>query len=195
MLGYGAGHVKFIGSTKIATGIELEEAEAQRIVKVWRAANPYVTAAWKAVETAFRNALAGNACEWHGFKFSRAGKSTVIVTLPNGYDLYYTGCGVSEGELYWRPDGYTPEKIYGGKLWENLMQAVAGQLLRRALVKLEKIGVEIVLHVYDEIVAEADEKKAKAIGAKIADVMREAPPWAPALKLEVEQKITKRWGK
>jgi len=194
-LGYGAGDVKFAGMVKQQSGIIISPEQSKRIVKVWREANRYVTAAWKSVETGFKQALTGQSAEWHGFKFDRAGQSTVIVTLPNGYDLYYSGCGVDGRELYWRPDGVTREKIYGGKLWENFMQAVAAQLLRRALVTLENKGVEVVLHVYDEIVAEADDKKAAKVGKLIADTMREAPVWAPALKLEVEQKITKRWGK
>lgn len=193
-LGYGAGHVKFRGMAKMQ-GIDLSEGASQRVVKTWRDANRYVTDAWKAVETCFRQALAGSSAEWHGFKFHLAGASTVVITLPNGYDLYYKGCGIDGRELYHKPDGVTPEKIYGGLLWENLMQAVAAQLLRRSLVSLENQGVEIVLHVYDEIVAEADDKKAAKVGKLIADTMCEAPPWAPAMKLEVEQKITKRWGK
>lgn len=193
-LGYGAGHVKFRGMAKMQ-GIDLSEDAAQRVVKTWRDANRYVTDAWKAVETCFRQALAGSLAEWRGFKFHLAGTSTVVVTLPNGYELFYKGCGIDGRELYHKPDGVTREKIYGGLLWENLMQAVAGQLLRRSLVSLENQGVEVVLHVYDEIVAEADDKKAAKVAKLIADTMREAPPWAPALRLEVEQKITKRWGK
>jgi len=193
-LGYGAGHVKFRGMAKMQ-GIDLSEAEAQRVVKTWRDANRYVTDAWKAVETCFRRALAGSSAEWRGFKFNLAGASTVVVTLPNGYELFYKGCGADGRDLFYRPDGVTPEKIYGGLLWENLMQAVAAQLLRRSLVSLENQGVEVVLHVYDEIVVEVDDKKAAKVGKPIADVMTTAPAWAPALKLEVEQKITKRWGK
>ena len=147
------------------------------------------------VKAAFRSALSGQECDALGFKFRKVGASTVVVTLPNGYELYYQGAGVDGRDLYWKPDGVTKEKIYGGLLWENLMQAVAAQLLRRAIVTLENKGVEIVLHVYDEIVAEADDKKAAKVGELIADTMCEAPPWAPAMKLEVEQKITKRWGK
>lgn len=193
-LGYGAGHVKFRGMAKMQ-GVDLSEEAAQRVVNTWRDANRYVTAAWKAVETCFRQAVAGSSAEWRGFKFNRAGASTVVITLPNGYDLYYKGCGIDGRELYHKPDGVTREKIYGGLLWENLMQAVAAQLLRRSLVNLENFGVEVVLHVYDEIVVEADDAKAEKVGKLIADTMTSPPAWAPALKLEVEQKITKRWGK
>ena len=193
-LGYGAGHVKFRGMAKMQ-GIDLSEGASQRVVKTWRDANRYVTEAWKAVETCFRQALAGASAEWHGFKFHLAGASTVVITLPNGYDLYYKGCGVDGRELYHKPDGVTREKIYGGLLWENLMQAVAAQLLRRSLVLLEADTVEVVLHVYDEIVVEVETREARRVAAWVREIMTSPPTWAPALKLEVEQKITKRWGK
>lgn len=194
-LGYGAGDVKFAGMVKQQSGIIISPEQSKRIVKVWRDANRYVTAAWKSVETGFKQALTGQSAEWHGFKFDRAGAATVVVTLPNGYELYYAGCGVSGRDLYWRPDGATLEKIYGGLLWENLMQAIAAQLLRGALVKMECEKIEVVLHVYDETVVEADAAKAEKTGQRIVEIMREAQPWAPDMKLEVEQKITKRWGK
>lgn len=194
-LGYGAGDVKFAGMVKQQSGIVISPESSKRIVKVWRDANPFVTRAWRAVEMGFKVALAGQSTEWHGFKFDRAGQSTVVVTLPNGYELFYTGCGVSGRDLYWRPDGATFEKIYGGLLWENLMQAIAAQLLRGALVKMEREKIEVVLHVYDETVVEADDAKAEKTGQRIVEIMREAPPWAPDMRLEVEQKITRRWGK
>ena len=194
-LGYGAGPVTFARVAKTQAGIDVTPDEAERIVRTWRDANRPVTEAWRKVEAGFRSALSGHACNVFGFGFCRKGERTISVMLPNGYELYYQGVGVDGRELYWKPDGVTPEKIYGGLLWENLMQAVAAQLLRRALVTLENKGVEVVLHVYDEIVAEADDKKAAKVAKLIADTMREAPPWAPALRLEVEQKITKRWGK
>ena len=194
-MGYGAGPVTFARVAKTQAGIDVTPDEAERIVRTWRDANRPVTEAWRKVEAGFRSALSGHACNVFGFGFCRKGERTISVMLPNGYELFYQGVGVDGRELYWKPDGVTKEKIYGGLLWENLMQAVAAQLLRRALVTLENKGVEIVLHVYDEIVAEADDKKAAKVAKLIADTMREAPPWAPAMKLEVEQKITKRWGK
>ena len=177
-LGYGAGPVTFARVAKTQAGIDVTPDEAERIVRTWRDANRYVTEAWKRVEVGFRSALAGHACNVLGFGFSRGGERTVVVTLPNGYELYYQGAGVDGRELYWRPDGVTREKIYGGcLLWENLIQATAAQLLRRALVTLENKCVAVVLHVYDETVAEADDKKAAKVAKLIADTMREAPPW------------------
>lgn len=200
-LGYGAGHVKFKGMAKIQAGLDFDLAEAKRIVTVWRSANARVALAWKQVEQCFRAALASNGegnCGdpvlWNGFKFSSPRPGLVVITLPNGYPLRYPHAAISsDGELYYAPNG-TPKKLYGGKIWENLIQCVARQLLCEALETLEKL-YDVILHVYDEIVIEHDTKGVKYAANFIADVMRRAPAWAPDMKLEVEQKISRRWGK
>ena len=194
-LGYGAGQVTFARVAKIQAGLDIAPAEAERIVRVWRDANRPVVNAWRAVEHAFRAALAGQATTWRGFTFAQPRPGLVVVTLPNGYELRYPHAAVSsQGELYYSPQG-KPKKIYGGKLWENLIQCVARQLLCEALVTLERDGVDVVLHVYDEIVAECATGEAQKTAAHIARVMQTAPAWAPDMKLEVEQKINRRWGK
>jgi DNA polymerase len=198
-LGYGAGHVKFVSMAKIQAGLTVAPAEAKRIVNVWRDANRSVVTSWKAVEQAFRAALAGNVTKWRGFTFSQPRPGLGVVMLPNGYELRYPHAAVSsQGELYYAPQG-KPKKLYGGKIWENIIQCVARQLLCEALVELESRlehgGVNVILHVYDEIVVEHETKGAGRVAELIADVMRRAPAWAPDMKLEVEQKIDRRWGK
>ncbi|TXH52173.1 MAG: hypothetical protein E6Q97_16770 [Desulfurellales bacterium] len=194
-LGYGAGQVTFARVAKIQAGLDIAPAEAERIVRVWRDANRPVVNAWRSVEQAFRAALAGQVTQWRGFTFSQPRPGLVVVTLPNGYELRYPHAAVSStGELYYAPQG-KPKKLYGGKLWENLIQSCARSLLCEALVTLERDGVAVVLHVYDEIVAECATTEAKKTAAHIARVMQTAPAWAPGMKLEVEQKINRRWGK
>jgi DNA polymerase bacteriophage-type len=195
LLGYGGGQITLSRATRIQTGMIIPAEEAQRIVRVWRNANRAVVTAWKRVEQGFRAALAGETVEWHGFTFNAPRKGLVIITLPNGYELRYPHAGMSSnGELYYAPQG-KPHKIYGGLIWENLMQCLCGQILRQALVDLERRGVQVMLHVYDEIIAECATKDATKTAALIADVMRRAPEWAPDMKLEVEQQINRRWGK
>lgn len=194
-LGYGAGAVTFARVAKIQAGLDIAPGEAKRVVDIWRDANKAVCFAWRAVEQAFRAALGGNETEWRGFTFSCPRPGLVVATLPNGYELRYPHAAVSsEGELYYAPQG-KPKKLYGGKIWENLIQCVARQLLCEALRELEKWGHEIILHVYDEIVVECKTADAKHDAHEIALVMRRAPAWAPDMKLEVEQKISRRWSK
>ncbi len=195
LLGYGGGHVSFARTTRIQTGMIIPPDEAKRIVNVWRGANTPVVQAWRTVERAFRAALAGEKVEWRGFKFAQPRPGLVVVTMPNGYELRYPHAAVSSnGDLYYAPQG-KPKTLHGGKLWENFMQCLCAQLLRPALIQCEAEGIEIVLHVYDEILAECDVTDAKKIGKRIREIMCKAPAWAPDMKLEVEQKIDRRWGK
>lgn len=206
-LGYGAGAVTFARVAKVQAGLDIAPDEAQRIVNVWRVTNRAVVESWRSVEQCFRAALMtpstdkmSHDIQWRGFTFASPRAGLVIITLPNGYELRYPHAAVSSsGELYYAPQG-KPKKIYGGKIWENLMQCLGGQLLRGALVTLEGmqnsvLPIGVILHVYDEIVAEAKTVAAKRTAAVIAEVMTRAPVWAPEMKLEVEQKISRRWGK
>ena len=194
-LGYGAGAVTFARVAKVQAGLDIAPGEAKRIVDIWRDANKAVCFAWRSVEQCFRAALAGNKTEWRGFTFSQPRPGLIVITLPNGYELRYPHAAVSsEGELYYAPQG-KPKKIYGGKIWENLIQCVARQLLCAALIELENCEEKVILHVYDEIVVECDAKEAKRRAAGVAHVMKWPPAWAPEMKLEVEQKISRRWGK
>jgi len=195
LLGYGGGHVSFARTTRIQTGMIIAPDEAKRIVNIWRDSNRAVCAAWRSVEQAFRAALAGETTKWRGFIFASPRPGLVIVTMPNGYELRYPHVAVSSsGELYYVPQ-VKPKKLFGGKLWENFMQCLCAQLLRPVLEKCEAEKIEIVLHVYDETVAEEDTKKAAKTGKRIREIMCEPPAWAPDMKLEVEQKISRRWGK
>lgn len=193
-LGYGAGHVKFASLAKQQSGIELSLNEAKKIVDTWRQANAPIVSAWRKVEKCFRAALAGSDCGFSNIMFSRLGEKSVKVTLPSGYDLYYRNCGIDDDGIFYVSDGVR-QKIYGGALWENLMQAISGQILRNALVKCEAAGLKVVLHVYDEIVVESKESNAESDAKKIEQIMCAAPAWSPGLRLKIEQKITKRWGK
>lgn len=194
-LGYGSGAVTFARVAKVQAGLDIAADEAQRIVNVWRATNRAVVESWRSVEQCFRAALAMQSVEWRGFTFSCPRAGLVIITLPNGYELRYPHAAVSSsGELHYAPQG-KPKKIYGGKIWENLMQSLGRQLLCEKLIDLEELLKGIVLHVYDEIVVEKETKYAKLAAKVIARNMTRAPAWAPEMKLEVEQKISKRWGK
>jgi len=117
--------------------------------------------------------------------------------LPSGRVLYYFGARVSQGEFgpvlkYVVPRYVTksgPAVAYptwGGKLTENIVQATAADLLRRALVTLDGYGFELIAHVHDEIVGECIEQAAPEFEKRLAEVMVDAPAWASKLPLAVE---------
>lgn len=76
---------------------------------------------------------------------------------------------------------------------ENITQAVANDLLRHTLKRLEEEGLDCVLHVHDEVVLETAEPEAAA--AKLLKIMTTAPAWAEGLPLNAEVATMTRYGK
>ena len=75
------------------------------------------------------------------------------------------------------------------------MQATANDILRQALRELDAAGIEVVLHVHDEIVAEVDTEKAGELAARMKAVMVAPPAWAEGLPLGASGKVLARYGK
>ena len=78
---------------------------------------------------------------------------------------------------------------WGGKLVENVIQAICRDLLAESLKALEERGVATVLHVHDEIIAEVEDKDA------VSEVMLKTPAWARGLPVGVEAETSERWVK
>ena len=84
-------------------------------------------------------------------------------------------------------------RLWHGLACENIVQAVANDLLRDALRRLDAAGQRVILHVHDEIVLEADDTEVAA--EALAQVMTTAPAWAAGLPLAAEVNIRERYGK
>lgn len=136
------------------------------IIAGWRAAHKNVRATWREVE-----ALAIRAVKNPGVRYTlRNGKISFVrrklflfVTLPNGRDLAYFNAQVGPGRFgeslnYWGVNSKTKQwqklETYGGKLFENIVQAIARDVLAGGMLRANAAGMPIVLHVHDEIVTE-----------------------------------------
>lgn len=123
------------------------------------------------------------------------------IELPSGRRLFYPEAHIKMGMKWGRPqptiryktnlaDGEKWEwftiDTYGGKLTENLDQAIARDVLAEALIKCEERGLPTVMHVHDEIVAEVDTDRAEEAATLLRATMIEALPWAPGLPLDAE---------
>jgi DNA polymerase len=184
-------------------GVVLPEAQSRRMVEAWRRANPWAVEQWSALERAYTIAM-----RQPGHEFT-AGRVTYLYdrqhlwyALPSGRVLCYPHArferdGITYAKAAWKPAQDAKEwpraRLWHGLACENIVQAVANDLLRDALRRLDAAGHRVVLHVHDEIVLEADDVEAAA--AQLEAVMVAPPAWAAGLPLAAEVNIRERYGK
>ena len=187
-LGYGGsvGALKQMG----AINMGLEEDELQGLVDSWRSANPNITRFWKTVEKAAINAVKGIPSTIDkGISFKRE-DGILFITLPSNRKLAYVKPKIvlnrfgSESIVYEGVNGTTKvwEEIetYGGKLVENIVQAVARDCLVESIKRLHNKGYKIIFHVHDEIILEVSED---VTVEEIESIMSEPIDWAEGLNL------------
>lgn len=182
----GAGYGMSAGGLKKyaeAFGMAMDDREASRQIDTFRKAYSDIPAFWQTLDDAVREAMgrkrepvtAGR------FRLCFDGKFLTI-QLPVGRSLYYYQPRL-EPNAWGRPEltymGREPGVRIGthpGKIVENLVQAVARDLLVQGLRNVEAAGFEVVGHVHDEIIALADENDDGAVGRLVA-AMTAAPDW------------------
>lgn len=168
-LGYGGGvsALDAMGGSRLG----LSEMEMADIVRKWRDSNPNIVRLWRVVEKAAIAAIkTGNRVEIHrGIVVARQW-GMLTVTLPSGRTMCYPRACVSEEKGDgWRGDHDSIEyegvsqttkkwgkvRTYGGKLTENLVQAIARDILGMVILRAKAAGLPVVFHIHDEIIVEA----------------------------------------
>lgn len=191
-LGYQGGPNALISMGALEQG--LTEDELPEIVERWRNANRAIVDFWYAIGGAAMHAVqTGEAVGLRGLVIareidSRTGQDFMTIRLHSGRKLYYPQPRIAENQ-FGRPaihymgveNGKWSElSTYGGKLTENVVQAISRDCLATAITKLHAQDYEIVMHVHDEIVAEQEGNRLD----EMIEVMREPIPWAPGLPLD-----------
>lgn len=133
--------------------------------RAWRLQHPKIVTLWRGLEeTAIEATLhPGTTLEFGLFKFRRDGQ-WLRIQMPSGRALCYPSPQVIDGKLtYMGQNQYTRQwcrlHTYGGKLFENVCQSFARDILFDAMPAIEEAGFEIVLHVHDEVVCEAPDSE------------------------------------
>lgn len=175
------------------------KAAAANVVAVWRDAHPAIVDFWHALDAAAKAACAGEIRTVGPTRWEKRGNA-VWCWLPSGRPMIYHGARVSADLETGRPSlsYYTArgrQHLYGGKLAENVTQAVARDVMAAAMVRIEHAGMPIVLTVHDEIVCEIPEDLGKDGLAFQESAMRELPHWAPGLPVDVEGFLATRYRK
>jgi DNA polymerase len=195
--GYGgaSGALKNMG----ALDMGLKEEELQPLVVAWRNSNPNIVKFWWAVDRAVMKAITERTTtETHGLTFTcRSGM--LFITLPSGRKLAYVkpriGMNQFGGEsVTYEGIGATKkwERIesYGPKFVENIVQAIARDILCYAMKTLRHCS--IVMHIHDELVIEANPRM--SLDA-VCEQMGRTPPWADGLILDAAGYITSFYKK
>lgn len=192
-LGYqgGAGALMQMGALKMG----LTEEELPGLVDAWRSANPSIVRLWGEVGNAALKAVTagGSYLVRHGIKFIRRG-AFLCIDLPSGRSLYYARPRIATNKFGSRALQYegmnqTTKKwgiqdTYGGKLVENIVQAIARDCLAMAMRRLEKAGYRIVMHVHDEVILETENGSGSL--DEVCGIMGKPIRWAPGLPLRAD---------
>lgn len=198
-LGYQGGTAALIRMHALENG--LTEDELPEIVQRWRAANPRIKDLWYKIENAALAVM--QTAQPQGVKglvFALEGdmiygQCFFTVRLPSGRKLYYakpflreteTPYGEVKPALHYYGVGQQSKKwgvtsTYGGKLTENIVQAIARDCLAETLLRIDARGLQVVFHVHDEVIIDAP---MEVTVDEICDLMAEPISWAPGLVLK-----------
>lgn len=170
------------------------------VVDTWRQVHAPIVQLWKDLEHGMKLAYMGEdntvgvGCEVQWSKWNDA----IVCTLPSGRSLIYHDVHASKGkyglELSY-VGGKGREKTYGGKLCENVIQAICRDFLAVALIKCEDAGLRPVLHVHDEIVCELLRRLAERGLKQLEAIMCDLPAWGKGMPIAVEGFLCDRYRK
>jgi DNA polymerase len=203
--GFGGGVGAFAAMARVY-GLSMPETEAQRMVSLWRRANPWAQPMWQRAEDTYRRAMRNPGREFTANRVTYMyDKQHLWYMLPSGRVLCYPYARFDEsGEITyakaaWKPASGAKEwpraKLWFGICIENITQAVANDLLRHSLRVLSEKGVGLIAHVHDEVVAECKIEDAGTVSAVMHSVMCDPPAWATGLPLAAEGEVMLRYGK
>ena len=189
----------------------LDEPEMLSIVNKWRAANPKIVKLWAEIEK-----CAIEAVMYHKKVIGtprnlifECDDFALTITLPSSRKLFYYNPRIKEKIVGGRKsralfyEGVNQETkvwghidTYGGKLTENIVQAIARDLLAYSMINLTKAGYKITMHIHDEVIIEIPyDGHEKEEYNKIINIMKQTPVWANDLPLNADGYLTTYYKK
>ncbi len=191
-------------------GTDLSEMEAQKAVDSYRSTYPEIPQLWKDLTSMVAEAIKnpGTAITV-GPITALVERDMLGVWLPSGRALWYfeprwemvqTPWGaVQHGFTYMGMDqylhGWKRLNSHAGKITENIVQAIARDLLREALIAAEEEGYNPVGHVHDEIICEVPEDQGDKVLSGLISTMSQSPTWAPDMLLSAAGFTAHRYRK
>ena len=203
--GFGMGPKRFRDTAR-TFGVILTEDQADNAVQGWRRLNSkVVTLWWEAHRIALQVAggMVGSAVSFRGMTFVRKARSLEIV-LPSGRPLVYR-----EPRIMRHPDHGHVELVYRGveqgrwawlrswpgKLTENIVQAIARDVMAEAIIRCHRKGPPLIATVHDELISEVPAARAPDARDWLMRAMNRTPKWAPGLPVAAAATVGPRYRK
>jgi len=189
--GYGLGAAKFQSSLK-SSGVTLELEECKHIINTYRESYPAIPALWKQGQRCLEAMLAGQTAPI-GVRPDALYLGADGFVLPSGYKLGYADLQKdSEGQFSYKARNGRV-KIYGGKVIENVVQAIARCVIAEQMVNIS-YEYRPVMTVHDAVAIVAPVAEAERAQAFVEQCFRETPVWAEGLPLNCESGIGDNYG-
>ncbi len=196
-LGFGAGGATFQKVAKLMGGVDMSLEEATKVVDTYRSAHAEIKDGWRTFQNFIPNIKQG--IETAIDPWEMCVTEHKAVRLPSGRRIYYPDLHQeqdSNGKLeWWYGNGRTRARIYAGKGVENLVQALARDVIAEHAVKFFKAtGMRPALTVHDELVYVVPEDSAEQHLDTLQTIMRQGVSWWPELITWSEGDIARCYG-
>jgi len=193
--GYGMGAVRFQEQLK-DFGFDMELDEARRVINIYREANWKINQLWRDCQNMIKYMVNGDTIQ-----FGKSGVLEVLgsergILLPSGLMLRYddlSGEQTDRGVEYDYKTRRGRTRIYGGKVTENVCQAIARCIIGEQMLQISK-RCRVVLTVHDSIVVCVKDEDVAESQAFVEKCMRWTPDWAEGLPINCESGLGKSYG-
>lgn len=179
-----------------AYNMNLCESELIEIVKAFRSSNPNIVKLWNNAQKAFIEAVKNKSVVHIDKNISFIYEGNILfIKLPSGRRLSYIRPKIDYNNIFNKYiityEGIDPTTkkskrltTYGGKLVENIVQAIARDVLAQAMMNLRNKGFNIVMHVHDEIVLEVENGVSSV--EEVCEIMCKENRYLKGLKLKAD---------
>jgi DNA polymerase bacteriophage-type len=202
-LGYGMGAEKFHASCRDLYGIKISMDMAEQAKSTFRSEHPRMTALWRKLESDIRSAIGSPRTIFESCSHLRlwtewtAGMNYLIIRLPSGRKLAYPLPAIEDdGITYWGAVAASTQwgrvKMYGAKMFENICQAIAADVMAHGAINAESKGMMPFALIHDQGLAIQDRGQKPE---DFAQALSKVPPWATGLPLRVEAKLVPYYSK
>ena len=193
--GYGMGAEKF-GLQLKSFGFEVSEEEAKRIITIYREANHKISKVWRDANYMVKQLANGRGVQFGKKGIIKVDSANTALIVPSGLSIFYPELYAEKTETgleytYKVRRGRT--RIYGGKVIENVCQAIARCIIGEQMLRIDK-KYKVVLTVHDSILCCVPDAEVAEAREFVEASMRWTPDWAKGLPVDCESGFGKSYG-